>query len=131
MTLSLKSISAKFIEPFFVALLVRNLICIDVQSQQTWFCLRRSRRLTFVGVNFTLQASMFLNHFSLYEFDLNCRTISVRFASGKHVRAINTPLNPTFIYKKTGICRDIPIFFIFATKHRLWVLVRTASARRF
>ena len=33
----------------------------------------------------------------------------------------------TFIYSKTGLCRDIPIFLIFAPKHRLWVLVRTAS----
>ena len=31
----------------------------------------------------------------------------------------------------TGVCRGIPIFLIFAPKHRLWVLVRTASARRF
>ena len=38
-----------------------------------------------------------------------------------------TPL----LYRKTGICRVIPIFLIFAQKHRLWVLVRTASARRF
>ena len=50
-------------------------------------------------------------------------------SSGKHVRVLNTPLNPT--YSKTGVCRGIPIFLIFAPKHRLWVLVRTASARRF
>ena len=50
------------------------------------------------------------------------------FSPGKHVRAIYTPLNPTF--SKTGVCRSIPIFLIFAPKHRLWVLVRTASARR-
>ena len=38
-----------------------------------------------------------------------------------------TPL----LYSKTGVCRGIPIFLIFAPKHRLWVLVRTTSARRF
>ena len=38
-----------------------------------------------------------------------------------------TPL----LYSKTGVCRGIPIFLIFAPKHRLWVPVRTASARRF
>ena len=38
-----------------------------------------------------------------------------------------TPL----LYSKAGVCRGIPIFLIFAPKHRLWVLVRTASARRF
>ena len=37
-----------------------------------------------------------------------------------------TPL----LYNKTGVCRGIPIFFfIFLPKHRLWVLVRTASAQ--
>ena len=41
--------------------------------------------------------------------------------SGKHVRVMYTPLNPT-LYSKTGVCRGIPIFLIFAQKHRLWVL---------
>ena len=54
-----------------------------------------------------------------------------QLTSGKHVRAIYTPLNP-ILYSKTGDCRDIPIFLSFAPKHtvctcRLWVLVRTAS----
>ena len=47
-------------------------------------------------------------------------------ASGKHIREINTPHTP-LLYSKTGVCRGIPIFLIFAPKHRLWVLVRTAS----
>ena len=51
--------------------------------------------------------------------------------SRKHVRAMYTPLNPTFIYSKTGVCRGIPIFLNFASNHRLWVLVRNASPRRF
>ena len=38
-----------------------------------------------------------------------------------------TPL----LYSKIGVCRGIPNFLIFALKHRLWVLVSTASARRF
>ena len=38
-----------------------------------------------------------------------------------------TPL----LNSKTGIYRGIPIFLIFAPKRRLWVLVTTASARRF
>ena len=33
-----------------------------------------------------------------------------------------TPLRPTFIYKN-GVCIGIPIFLIFAPKHRLWILV--------
>ena len=40
-------------------------------------------------------------------------------------------LKPHFYTCKTGVCRDIPIFLIFAPKHRLWVLFRTPSARRF
>ena len=27
-----------------------------------------------------------------------------------------TPLNPTFISKKTGVCRGIPIFLVFGPK---------------
>ena len=37
------------------------------------------------------------------------------------------PLNPTFIYSKIGVYRGMHYFIIFALKHRLWVLVRTAS----
>ena len=36
-----------------------------------------------------------------------------------------TPL----LYSKTGVYRDIHYFLIFAIKHMLWVLVRTASVR--
>ena len=38
-----------------------------------------------------------------------------------------TPL----LYSKTGVYRGIHYFLIFALKHILWVLVRTASPRRF
>ena len=61
-----------------------------------------------------------------------CRACSQNFqyTSGKHVRVMYTPRTP-LLYSKTGVFRGIPIFLIFAPKHRLWVLVRTASARRF
>ena len=39
------------------------------------------------------------------------------------------PPKTPLLYSKTGVCRGIPIFLIFDPKHRLWVLVRTASAR--
>ena len=39
----------------------------------------------------------------------------------KHVHEKYTPVN---------VYRGIPIFLIFDPKHRLWILVRTASARR-
>ena len=38
------------------------------------------------------------------------------------------PPQTPLLYSKNGVCRGIPIFLIFALKHRLWVLVRTASA---
>ena len=39
------------------------------------------------------------------------------------------PIKPKFYtFSKTVVCRGIPIFLIFAPKHGLWVLVRTASA---
>ena len=41
------------------------------------------------------------------------------------------PLYPTFYIAKLGYAGDTPIFLIFALKHRLWVLVRTASPSRF
>ena len=40
------------------------------------------------------------------------------------------PLKP-HLYSKTGVYRGIHYFSYFCSKHRLWVLVRTASPRRF
>ena len=34
------------------------------------------------------------------------------------------------VYSKIEVYRGIPYFLIFALKHRLWVLIRTASMRR-
>ena len=39
------------------------------------------------------------------------------------------PYSP-LLYSKTGVNRGIHYFLIFALKHILWVLVRTASMRR-
>ena len=41
------------------------------------------------------------------------------------------PLKPHFYIVKMGFTRVYIIFLISAQKHRLWVLVRTASLRRF
>ena len=40
---------------------------------------------------------------------------------------ICVPPKTPLLYSKTGVCRVIPIFLIFAPKHRLCVHVRTAS----
>ena len=37
------------------------------------------------------------------------------------------PPHIPLLYSKTGVYKGIPIFVIFYPKHRLWVLVRTAS----
>ena len=39
------------------------------------------------------------------------------------------PPHTPLLYSKTGVCRGIPIFLIFAPKHRLWVLVRTTLSK--
>ena len=41
------------------------------------------------------------------------------------------PIKPHFYIAKLGLKEVYTIFLISAKKHRLWVLVRTASARRF
>ena len=56
--------------------------------------------------------------------------VSSKKTSGKHVCVINTTYTK-LSESKTGVCKGIPIFLIFDLKHRLWVLVRNASPRRF
>ena len=41
------------------------------------------------------------------------------------------PLKPHFSIVKLGFTGGYIIFLISAQKHRLWVLIRTASSRRF
>ena len=41
------------------------------------------------------------------------------------------PVKPHCLYSKTGVHRGIHYFSYFCSKHRLWELVRTASARWF
>ena len=41
------------------------------------------------------------------------------------------PLKPHFYVVKLGFTGIYIIFLIFAQKHRLWVLIRTASLRQF
>ena len=42
-----------------------------------------------------------------------------------------TPPYTPLLYSKNGVYRGIHYFIFFTPKHRLWVLVRTASLRRF
>ena len=61
---------------------------------------------------------------------LHDKSLASAVPSGKHVCEMYTPHTP-LLYSKTGVIRGIHIFLIFDPKHRLWVLVRTASARWF
>ena len=56
----------------------------------------------------------------------------LRFSFITKTRLYNfDPLKPHFYIVKQGFAGVYIIFLISTQKHRLWVLVRTASARRF
>ena len=68
------------------------------------------------------------------QLETSCGLIKVRCLTVYHQENMSVQRIPPYtplLYSKTGVCRDIPIFVIFAPKHRLWVLVRTASLWRF
>ena len=48
-------------------------------------------------------------------------------ATRKISKNINTNCIMSLLYRKNGVYRGIHYFLILALKHRLWVLVRTAS----
>ena len=56
-----------------------------------------------------------------------CWNIGMNHQENKSMKSI--PLEPHFYTVKLGVYIYI-FFLIFAPKHRLWVLVRTASARQ-
>ena len=58
------------------------------------------------------------------------RTLQTK-PSRTHAYITLTPLKPHFCIVKLGFAGIYIIFLISAQKHRLWVLVRTALARRF
>ena len=86
----------------------------SVASDLNLYCLLRLsvriRRVSTVTVNRPLSEIIFITKTYLYNFD---------------------PLKPHFYTVKLGFTGVYVIFLISAQKHRLWVLVRTASARRF
>ena len=49
--------------------------------------------------------------------------------SGKHFHVMHTPYTP-LLYNKTRVYSGIQFSLILDPRHRLWVLVRTASPRR-
>ena len=67
--------------------------------------------------------------FFFFCFFFSDRVAALCFSSRKYI--IMTPLKPHFYIVKLGFTGVYIIPFISAQKHRLWVLVRTASPRRF
>ena len=63
--------------------------------------------------------------------DISVFTYIVQFVPSRKTCLYNfDPLKPHFYIVKLGFTGVYIIFLISAQKHRLWVLVRTASARR-
>ena len=58
---------------------------------------------------------------------VGCGSINSSPSSRKHAYMFD-PLRPHFYKVKAGVNRGIHYFSYFCSKHRLWVLVRTASA---
>ena len=66
----------------------------------------------------------------LFSLQSNWTVSKVALSSRKLTYIILTPLNPT-LYTKTGVYRGIHYFSYFCSKHRMWVFIRTPSARQF
>ena len=73
------------------------------------------------------QATVYTTNISCTSIDLTMEFIIRKTCPCNIIIPPYTPL----LNSKVGVCKGIPIFLIFAPKHRLWVHVRTASARRF
>ena len=58
-------------------------------------------------------------------FSLGVPTSDIGYQGNMTMKRI--PTTTPLLYSKTGVCRGIPIFLIFGVKHRLRILVRTAS----
>ena len=78
-----------------------------------------------------LRAFTVIHHFDLNRFPnaivSTSQTLYIRKTCPRNVY----PLQPPLLYSKTGVCKGILIFLIFAPKERFRVLVRTASPRQF
>ena len=61
----------------------------------------------------------------------SCKNAQVGFYNNHQENMQCIPPYTQLLFSKTGVWRGIPIFLIFAPKHRLWVLVRTACIECF
>ena len=96
-----------------------------------WWCLSSGFPLcTFLSKTKKMMF-LFRIYFGLCFLLWNASFISVELAITKTYLYNFDPLKPHFYIVKLGFTGVYTIFLIFAQKHRLWVLVRTASPRRY
>ena len=111
-------------------------ISLKYSSKKWWGTNTRARETThnWVKIGF----APFLYHFLKKGLFLIKNLLSKIYSKRKDIASLGDKLTITktcpFLYSKTGVYRGIHYFSYFCSKHRLWVLVRTASprsARRF
>ena len=118
-----------FLNPKFPAITSSHLLCL--LSSAGVGPVRKSNRWFTHATQMSVSLLEKVNHdyiFNTTSFSLHIICIFTSYLTlslGKHVREINIPL------VKLGNAGVKLFFLIFAPKHRLWVLVRTASPRRF
>ena len=88
------------------------------------------------GKNFSsdVDEAIVYNHLlKITIYSLRCKLLKTKYdgnTSRKQVRVMKTPFHLTFIQSNWSL-QGYTFFLIFALKHRLWVLIRTASMGRF
>ena len=95
------------------------------------FVAELKRQNQFLLIKRTCQRTM--NFFQENSYQTLCMQTSISFNSIHHANMsvqCRPPYTP-LLYSKIGVYRGIHYFLNFALKHILWVLVRTASIRRF
>ena len=87
-----------------------------------------SNTLPWTNILFLFGRNAFLNKYSQNKDNVHVQAQSIiNLSSRKHTYIILTPFKPHFYIVKLGFTGVYIIFLISAQKHRLWVLVRTAS----
>ena len=117
-----------------------NISCAFNQSNHLQFQFKftdYTRHVRFSAITCIKKVTSFM---TFYFFLLSCTFLLKKkqfadqglcFTLRKHAYIILTPLKPHFYIVKLRFTGVYIIFLISAQKHRLWVLVRTVSARRF
>ena len=96
---------------------------LNLSSDWDVWWVKHAFQVMLFSVHIPLTLHLFWVHVCLSEYCYFCITKTLLYNCD--------PLEPHFYIVKLGFTGVYIIFFYFCLKHRLWVLVRTASARRF